>query len=122
MATAAKQRALDKIVRLSGQGLDLVHLWRECAEPIASAIPHYWAPCWFTLDPATLLITSHFDEGVPEVPPEWLEAEYFVDDVHKLADVARSGPGLSTLHEATMGIRPAPLAGRRTCSSEAIRR
>jgi DNA-binding CsgD family transcriptional regulator len=103
MATAAKQRALDKIVRLSGQGLDLVHLWRECAEPIASAIPHYWAPCWFTLDPATLLITSHFDEGVPEVPPEWLEAEYFVDDVHKLADVARSGPGLSTLHEATMG-------------------
>jgi DNA-binding CsgD family transcriptional regulator len=103
MATAAKQRALDKIVRLSGQGLDLVHLWRECAEPIASAIPHYWAPCWFTLDPATLLITSHFDEGVPEVPPEWLEAEYFVEDVHKLADIARSVPGLSTLHEATRG-------------------
>lgn len=103
MATEAKQRALDKIVRVSAQGLDLVHLWRECAEPIASAIPHYWAPCWFTLDPATLLITSHFDEGIPALPPEWLEAEYFVDDVHKLADVARSAPGLSTLHEATRG-------------------
>ena len=93
MATSARERALDKIARLSSQGLDLVHLWRECSEPIAAAVPHYWAPCWFTLDPATLLITSHFDEGIPELPPEWLEAEYFVDDVHKLADVARSGPG-----------------------------
>ena len=103
MATDARQRALDKVVQLTGQGLDLVSLWRECTEPIARAIPHYWAPCWFTLDPATLLITSHFHEGVPELPPEWLEAEYFVDDVHQLTDVARSPVGLSTLHEVTMG-------------------
>lgn len=98
-----RQKARDKIARLSGQGLDLVSFWRACTEPLADAIPHYWAPCWFTLDPASLLITSHFDEGIPEIPPDWLEAEYFGNDVHKLADVALSGRGLSTLHEATGG-------------------
>ena len=103
MSTDARLRARDKIVRLTGQGLDLVSLWRACAEPLATAVPHYWAPCWYTLDPASLLITSHFDEGIPELPPEWLEQEYLVEDVHKLKDIARSVPGISTLHEATGG-------------------
>jgi DNA-binding CsgD family transcriptional regulator len=103
MAADAKQRARDRIARLSAQGLDLVSFWRACSEPIATAIPLHWAPCFFTLDPASLLITSHFDEGIPEIPPEWLEHEYLGDDVHKLADIARSDSGLSTLHEATGG-------------------
>jgi DNA-binding CsgD family transcriptional regulator len=103
MSVDAWDRAHGKIVRLTGQGLDLVRFWRACTEPIASVIPHHWAPCWFTLDPASLLITSHFDEGIPEVPPGWLEHEYFDDDVHKLVDVARSSHGMSTLHEATGG-------------------
>jgi type IV secretory pathway VirB3-like protein len=80
-----------------------VSLWREATEVLASAVPHYWAPCWFTLDPASLLVTSHFDEGIPELPPDWLLAEYYQDDVNKLADVARSRRGISTLHEATGG-------------------
>ena len=33
-------------------------------------MPHYMAPCWFTLDPASLLATSHYDHGqIPELPP-----------------------------------------------------
>jgi DNA-binding CsgD family transcriptional regulator len=103
MTTDARERARDKIARLAGQGLDVVSFWRACTEPIATAVPHYWAPCFFTLDPASLLITSHFDEGVPEIPPEFLEAEYLGDDVHKLVDVVRSEAGMSTLHEATGG-------------------
>jgi DNA-binding CsgD family transcriptional regulator len=103
VVAATRQRAWDKIVRLSAQGLDLVSLWRQCREPLAAAIPHYWAPCFFTLDPASLLITSHFDEGIPELPPEYLEHEYLVDDVNKLADIARSNDGVSTLHEVTGG-------------------
>jgi DNA-binding CsgD family transcriptional regulator len=103
MSADAKQRARDKIARLAGQGLDLVSFWRECTEPLASVIPHYWAPCWYTLDPASLLITSHFDEGIPELPPQWLVHEYYEDDVNKLADVARSERGISTLHEVTGG-------------------
>jgi DNA-binding CsgD family transcriptional regulator len=103
MTTDTKQLASDKLARLAGNGLDLVSFWREATEVLTRAIPHYWAPCWFTLDPASLLVTSHFDEGIPELPPEWLIHEYYEDDVNKLADVARSERGLSTLHEATGG-------------------
>ncbi|HWJ52101.1 MAG TPA: LuxR C-terminal-related transcriptional regulator [Propionibacteriaceae bacterium] len=99
----ARQRASDKLARLAGQGLDLVSFWRASTEALTSAVPHYWAPCWFTLDPASLLVTSHFDESIPELPPQWLLAEYYQDDVNKLADVARSRRGVSTLHEATGG-------------------
>jgi DNA-binding CsgD family transcriptional regulator len=104
MSSDAKQRASDRIARLAGHGLDLVSFWRESTEVLARAVPHYWAPCWFTLDPASLLVTSHFDEGIiPELPPRWLIHEYYQDDVNKLADVARSKRGISTLHEATGG-------------------
>ena len=103
MSADARRRAGDKVARLARQGLDLVRFWRASTEALASAVPHDFAPCWFTLDPASLLVTSHFDEGVPELPPQWLVHEYYQDDVNKLADVARSQRGISTLHEATGG-------------------
>ena len=99
----AKERALDRIGELAGQGHDLVTFWRHCTEALTPAIPHYMSPCWFTLDPASLLITSHFQEEIDEFPPEFFQYEYFEDDVHSLAEVARSERGLSTLHEATGG-------------------
>jgi DNA-binding CsgD family transcriptional regulator len=99
----ARQRASDKLARLAGQALDLVSLWRASTEVLTSVVPYDFAPCWFTLDPASLLVTSHFDEGVPELPDQWLLHEYYQDDVNKLADVARSRRGISTLHEATGG-------------------
>jgi DNA-binding CsgD family transcriptional regulator len=98
-----RQRAHDKLARAAGQGLDLVAFWRTCTPLLAEVVPHFHAPCWHTLDPASLLITSHFDEGIPEVPAEWLVAEYLEDDVNKLADVARTERGLQTLHEVTGG-------------------
>jgi hypothetical protein len=103
MRSDAKQQASGKLVRLAGQGLDVVSFWRASTEALAGAVPHDFAPCWFTLDPASLLVTSHFDECVPELPPQWLLHEYYQDDVNKLADVARSKRGISTLHEATGG-------------------
>jgi DNA-binding CsgD family transcriptional regulator len=99
----AKQCAADKIAALTSQGLDLVSYWRESSEIIATAVPYYQAPCWFTLDPASLLVTSHFNDQMPVLPAEWLAEEYYGDDVNKLADVARSRRGISTLHEATGG-------------------
>jgi DNA-binding CsgD family transcriptional regulator len=80
-----------------------VSFWRESAEAIASAVPYYWTPCWYTLDPASLLITSHFNEDITEIPSDWLAQEYYEDDVNNLAAVARSARGISTLHEATSG-------------------
>jgi DNA-binding CsgD family transcriptional regulator len=103
MSGYAKQLAKDKIVRLAGQGLDLVTFWHEASEPLARAVPHDTTPCWFTLDPASLLITSHYQAEFFELPPGWLAHEYFEDDVHKMTDVVRSERGISTVHEATGG-------------------
>jgi hypothetical protein len=103
VSSDAKQRASLSLARLAGQGLDLVSFWRASTEALTRAVPYDFAPCWFTLDPASLLVTSHFDEGVPELPPQWMIREYYQDDVNKLADVARSQRGISTLHEATGG-------------------
>jgi DNA-binding CsgD family transcriptional regulator len=100
----AKVRGAERIARLAGQGLDLVSFWEASREALAAAVPHFMAPCWFSVDPASLLVTSHYDHGlIPELPPEWLAHEYYEDDFLKMADVARSAPGLSTLHEATDG-------------------
>ena len=102
--------AVEKIIRLSADTTDLVTLWRGCGDVLRTAIPHFWTPCWYTLDPASLLITSHFHDGMPEFPPEWLAQEYLADDVNQLVDVATSETGVSTLHEATGG---APETSRR---------
>lgn len=96
-------RAKDKIARLAGQGLELASFWRASGEVIEAAVPHYMGPCWFTLDPASLLVTSHFQPNMPDLPPEWLAHEYFDEDVHTLAGTARSAPGYSTIHERTGG-------------------
>lgn len=95
--------AQDHIARVADHSTSVVALWRETNAVLAEAVPHYMAPCWFTLDPASLLATSHFQEGLPEIPAEWLAQEYLQDDYNKMADVARSAAGIATLHEATGG-------------------
>ena len=103
MQNAARARAVEKITRLSAASYDLVTFWPQATEVIATAVPYYWTPCWFTLDPASLLITSHYHDGLAEFPDEWLAEEYYGDDVHRLVDVVQSEAGLSTLHEVTNG-------------------
>ena len=99
----AKERAKDRIADLSRRGHDLVTFWQECEEVLDASVPHFDKPCWYTLDPASLLITSHYHDGLPEFPPEMLQHEYYGDDVNKISDIARSEAGISTLHEATGG-------------------
>jgi DNA-binding CsgD family transcriptional regulator len=104
MGWYAKERAGERIARLARQALDLVTFWQESREAVAAAVPHYMAPCWYTFDPGSLLVTSHYDHDlIPELPPEFLAHEYYEDDFHKMAGVARSERGLSTMHEATDG-------------------
>lgn len=52
------ERAADRISRLTAAPHDLVTLWQETTDVLASAVPFYWTPCWYTLDPASLLMTS----------------------------------------------------------------
>ena len=102
--TATKrERAIDTVARMSLEPHDLVTFWEASTEVLARTIPYFWTPCWYTLDPASLLITSHHHQGLAEFPAAWLAEEYYGDDVNKLADVARSASGITTLHEATGG-------------------
>jgi DNA-binding CsgD family transcriptional regulator len=103
MSAVAKERALDRIAELAGRGQDLVSFWLEATEALEAVLSYYQDPCWYTLDPASLLITSRHHGGVPEYPREWLVADYYDDDVNRLAEVGRSAPGISTLHEITGG-------------------
>lgn len=103
MGEYARGRAREKVARLAGRGLDLVTFWHAATEALAPAVPFYLTPCFYTLDPASLLVTSHYHQGLPEIPHAWLAHEYYGEDVNKLADVARSPRGVATLHEATGG-------------------
>jgi DNA-binding CsgD family transcriptional regulator len=103
MGGHTRQRAVERIAELSCRGLDLASFWRGCSEVLADEVPHFLSPCWYTLDPASLLITSHVQAELPQLPPEWLAQEYLGEDVNQLADVARSERGISTLHDATGG-------------------
>jgi DNA-binding CsgD family transcriptional regulator len=99
----ARERAAERITELARRGLDLPTFWRESTEAVASAVPHYLSPCWFTLDPASLLVTSHYQAELPELPPEWMAHEYYEEDFHSIVSVVRSERGISTLYEATGG-------------------
>jgi DNA-binding CsgD family transcriptional regulator len=99
----ARERAKDRVARLATQGLDAVSFWREATDSLGRALLHDFTPCWWTLDPDSLLMTSHFNPGFPEVPPVWLDIEYYEDDVKTFAEVARSDRPVATLHEATGG-------------------
>ena len=97
------ERSLNKIERLSTGPRSLITFWDEAADVLRTAVPHFTFPCWYTIDPASLLITSHYNPLMPELPRESLADEYYSDDVNQIADVARSASGVSTLHEATAG-------------------
>jgi DNA-binding CsgD family transcriptional regulator len=103
MTADARQQAAASLRQLARRGHDVPAFWRECNEVLATAVPHYLAPCWFTFDPASLLITSHYDPVIPEISAEFLAHEYRDDDVLKMADVAHSGSGVATIHQATGG-------------------
>lgn len=103
MSADARSRAAERIRELAGRGLDVATFWQECNEVLAKAVPHHLAPCWFTFDPGSLLITSHYDPVITEIPEDFLAFEYYNDDVLKMADVARSPRGVASIHEATGG-------------------
>lgn len=96
-------RVIDKLESIAGSGADLVTLWRETGPLLAEAVPHFEAACFFTVDPASLLTTSHFQEGLPEIPGEWLGREYAEGDFNSMREVLQSTRGVGTLHDATAG-------------------
>jgi DNA-binding CsgD family transcriptional regulator len=98
----AKARAAERIADLSRRGLDVAAFWRECDQVIAPIVPVLLRPCWFTMDPASLIVTSHYDAAI-QLPPDYLTYEYSQDDAMNLSRLVRSPSGTSTIHDATGG-------------------
>jgi hypothetical protein len=64
MGWYGRERAAERIARAAAGGLDLVSFWDEARDAIKGVVPYYLTPCWYTLDPASLLTTSHYDHGM----------------------------------------------------------
>ena len=100
----ARERALERIEAAAHAGDDAVTFFSEVSTLVSPIVPNYLGPCWFTVDPASLLMTSHFNPDMPDpLPREFLEMEYLTEDVHDHLSVARSAAGISTLHDASGG-------------------
>ena len=66
MYTAALERTEREVAELCRGGLDKDAFCRSVGACLARVV-QFDGSCWHTIDPATLLITSHLTENIPEV-------------------------------------------------------
>lgn len=90
-------------MRLAHAGHQLPELFRRGTEVLQQAVP-FDAGCWHTLDPATLLETSHDVVNLPFENPRASELEYLYDDFNQFATLARSARRSGILSTATEGV------------------
>jgi DNA-binding CsgD family transcriptional regulator len=90
-----------RFVRLLHRGLDLPGLFDAADRALGRVVP-FDTSCWLSLDPATLLPTSHFTRQVTSDHLMDLVAnEFGEDDVNKFSELARAERPVGTLREAT---------------------
>ncbi len=99
----ARVLAEHKLERLARNSTDTVTFWKEATGVLQGIIPFDFHPCWFTVDPATLLITGHLNEGLDRTPPQIAQAWYGEGDVNSPNDLARIRSGVATVRSATGG-------------------
>ncbi len=89
--------------RVAHAGHALPELFDHASRVLRKAVA-FDAACWHTLDPATLLETSHHVENLPLENPHASELEYLHDDFNQFAALARAEPRSAILSEATGGV------------------
>jgi DNA-binding CsgD family transcriptional regulator len=104
MAAAPYERRRQDLIGLCHRGLDVAGFFREAGNVLRDVAP-FDGCCWFTLDPATLLPTSHIAQSSirPEDVPRLARNEYEEDDVNKFAELAHRPEPAATLRQATGG-------------------
>jgi hypothetical protein len=99
---ASVDRAERELVRLGGHGLDTAS-WCRAADELLDRVVGFDGSCWHTIDPATVLITSHLTLNLPSGFPLLAANEYLADDVNKFADLAAAPHKVGVLSQATDG-------------------
>lgn len=101
MATA-EGRAREDLLRCSTRGLDVTDFFEESGRILRRAVG-FDGFCSMTVDPATMLLTSHIahDSVRPEDVPRLGRNEFLEEDVNKFAVLARAPRPSGVLTEAT---------------------
>ena len=99
---ASVDRVERELVRLSGHGLDTAS-WCRAADELLDRVVGFDGSCWHTIDPATVLITSHLTLNLPSGFPLLAANEYLAEDVNKFADLAAAPHKVGVLSQATDG-------------------
>ena len=95
--------AAPRFVRLLHRELELDAFFDEVDGALRELI-RFDSSCWLSLDPSTLLPTSHFTrELASDHLMEIAENEFLEEDFNKFADLARATPPVGTLSNATGG-------------------
>lgn len=90
-------------IALIHRGLTLDAFFEAADGALADLLP-FDSSCWLSLDPATLLPTSHFTREISSDHLMELAAnEFLEDDVNKFADLARRAQPVGILSQATDG-------------------
>jgi DNA-binding CsgD family transcriptional regulator len=99
---ASVDRVEQELLRLGGHGLDTA-TWCRAADGLLDGVVGFDGSCWHTIDPATVLITSHLTLNLPSRFPLLAANEYLADDVNKFADLAAALHKVGVLSQATDG-------------------
>src|SRR5919201_3857596 len=99
---AAVDRIDRELVRLGEHGLD-TQTWCRAADELVGRVVGFDGSCWHTIDPATVLITSHLTLNLPSRFPLLAANEYLAADVNKFADLAAAPHPVGLLSQATDG-------------------
>ena len=99
---ASVDRVERELVRLGGHGLDTAS-WCRAADELLDGVVGFDGSCWHTIDPATVLITSHLTLNLPSGFPLLAANEYLAEDVNKFADLAAAPDKVGVLSQATDG-------------------
>ena len=103
MHSGALERTEREVAELCRGGLEKDAFCRSVGASLARVV-QFDGSCWHTIDPATLLITSHLTENIPDVNfPLLAWNEYVADDVNRFASLADGRRRVGTLHGATAG-------------------
>jgi DNA-binding CsgD family transcriptional regulator len=99
---ASVDRVERELVGLGEHELD-TQTWCRAADALLGRLVGFDGSCWHTIDPATVLITSHLTLNLPSRFPLLAANEYLAEDVNKFADLAARPSPVGLLSQATDG-------------------
>jgi DNA-binding CsgD family transcriptional regulator len=100
MRADAAVRARETIARLATAGLGVTPFWHAATAPLRRIVPVDLYPCWFSLDPGSMLVTGHFNPVEPVLDEEIAIMLEYLDQQYADFDRAHAAPAVTRLGEA----------------------